>query len=197
MFTGIVSETGTVVSAVDTDGGRRLTIEASAANTGLVVGDSIAVAGVCLTAVAVTLSGFEVQAVSETLARTTVGSLSVGDPVNLERPVGAAGRLDGHLVQGHVDGVATVRSVESEGDSRRVWIDPEPDLLRYIVAKGSVALDGVSLTVSGVDDSGFEVALIPHTLAVTTWGSRAAGDRINIEVDVLAKYVERLLEARS
>jgi len=197
MFTGIVSETGTVVSVVDTDGGRRLTIEAPTASGGLLVGDSIAVGGVCLTVVVVTPSAFDVEVVSETLARTTVGSLSVGDLVNIERPVSALGRLDGHVVQGHVDGVATVRSVDGEGDSRRVWIDPEPDLLRYIVAKGSVALDGVSLTVSGVDESGFEVALIPHTLAVTTWGSRSTGDRINIEVDVLAKYVERLLEARS
>jgi len=196
MFTGIVTERGTIGGVVATDGGRRLAVIAPETAAGLIVGDSVALSGVCLTAIAVDGDAFEAEAVAETLARTTLGDLEVGDTVNLERPVMAGGRLDGHVVQGHVDGVATVRSVSSDGESARVWFDAPGDLLGYVAEKGSVALDGVSLTVSGVDASGFEVVLIPHTREVTTLGAAAPGARVNLEVDVLAKYVERLLEAR-
>lgn len=195
MFTGIVIGTGIVVSATPTDGGRRLAIEDAATAGGLAVGSSIALNGVCLTAVGVEDDRFEVEAVAETLRLTNLGDLDVGGAVNLERPLAANGRLEGHLVQGHVDGVGVVRSVEPEGDASRVWIDVGPGLLRYVATKGSVALDGVSLTVTAVDDDGFEVALIPHTLSVTVLGAWRAGSRANVEVDVLAKYVERLLEA--
>ncbi len=196
MFTGIVTERGTLEAAVPAAGGIRLRIAAPGTAVGLAVGDSVAVSGVCLTAVGVGESGFEAEAVAETLDRTTLGGLETGSEVNLERPVVAGGRLDGHVVQGHVDGVAVVRSVEAEGDARRVWFDAPAGLLGYVAEKGSVALDGVSLTVSGVDRSGFEVVLIPHTREATTLGSAAPGVRVNLEVDVLAKYVERLLEVR-
>ena len=158
------------------------------------VGDSIAVNGVCLTAVAVGAGNVAVEAVIETLDRSNLSEVGVGDAVNLERPMRAGGRFDGHIVQGHVDGVATVRSIEAEGASVRIWFDVPEELRRYLVEKGSVAVDGVSLTVSGVDAAGFEVVLIPHTLDITVFGSRAPGDGVNLEMDVLAKYVERLLE---
>lgn len=196
MFTGIVSERGAVRRVVPTGGGARLSIEGPLTARGLAVGDSIAVNGVCLTAIDVDPPGFSVEAVAETLGLTNLGLLGEGSAVNLERPVPAAGRFDGHIVQGHVDGVVPVRSITAEGEARRVWLDVAPRLARYIVSKGSVALDGVSLTVSGVDEGGFEVVLIPHTLEETSLGALAAGTRINLEVDVLAKYVERLMEAR-
>jgi riboflavin synthase len=162
----------------------------------MTVGDSIAVNGVCLTAVAVDPPGtISVEAVPETLRRSNLGGLERGDRVDLERPLAAAGRFDGHVVQGHVDGIGTVRAVGVEGESRRYWFDVPPPLLRYLVEKGSVAVDGVSLTVSAVDAGGFEVVLIPHTLRETVLGLRGPGDVVNLEVDVLAKYVERLLEA--
>jgi riboflavin synthase len=197
MFTGIVTESGTVGEVRATACGIRATIEGPRTADGLSVGDSIAVNGVCLTAVAVGGPRFEVEAVAETLQRTNLGDLERGVRVNLERPLGAAGRFDGHIVQGHVDGVATVRAVTGEGDALRVWLNAPPHLLRYVVEKGSVAVDGVSLTVSGVDAAGFEFVLIPHTLQVTTFAGIGPGRRLNLEVDVLAKYVERLLEARA
>jgi riboflavin synthase len=196
MFTGIVSAMGRVVAVEPTDGGRRMRLTAAGTASDLSVGDSVAVNGVCLTATVVDGDTFEVEAVAETLDRSNLGKVAVGDEVNLERPVAAAGRLDGHIVQGHVDGVGAVRTVVPEGDSIRVWVDLEPSLMRYVVVKGSVAVDGVSLTVTAIDDGGFEVALIPHTLAVTAWGARGPGDGVNVEVDILAKYVERLMEAR-
>ena len=195
MFTGIVSEVGTVSAVTERDGLLALTIDALGAAKGLEVGDSIAVAGVCLTAVEVADGSFTVEAVPETLKRTTLGSVSKGTRLDLERPMPASGRFDGHIVQGHVDGVATVRSVTAEGDSRRVWLDLDARLLPHVVEKGSITLDGVSLTVIAVDDTGFEVALIPHTLEVTTLGDLETGDAVNVETDVLAKYVERMLEA--
>jgi len=197
MFTGIVTEVGTVSAVTDGEGLRTFTITAPATAEGLKVGDSIAVAGVCLTAVEVADGSFTVEAVPETLSRTTLGAAAAGTALNLERPMAASGRFDGHIVQGHVDGVATVRSVTPEGDSRRIWLDLGARLLPHVVEKGSVTLDGVSLTVTAVDDAGFEVALIPHTLQVTTLGHLTAGDAVNVETDVLAKYVERMLEARS
>jgi riboflavin synthase len=197
MFTGIVEAMGTVVEVADTGGKRRLAIDAGGLAEGLGVGESVAVNGVCLTAVEVAGSVLAVEAVEETLARSNLGLLAGGSRVNLERPLRADGRFDGHIVQGHVDGVGRVRSVTPEGASIRLWIDAPPALRRYLAEKGSVAVDGVSLTVSGVDGTGFEVVLIPHTLEVTLFGARRPGDAVNLEADVIAKYVERLLEAQS
>lgn len=195
MFTGIVEHLGTATNVTDVDRGRTLTIDAGPVSSGVAVGDSIAINGTCLTVVAVDEPLLSFQAIGETLDRTNLGRVQAGDQVNLERPLAAAGRFDGHIVQGHVDDVGTVRSVEAEGEGRRLWIDPPSSLMRYIVEKGSITVDGVSLTVAATDDIGFEVALIPHTLSVTTFGLRAPDDLVNIEVDVLAKYVERLLGA--
>ncbi|MEX1125564.1 MAG: riboflavin synthase [Acidimicrobiia bacterium] len=196
MFTGIVAHKGSVVDVEDDTGVRRLTIEAGAL-ADLTVGDSIAVNGVCLTAVAVQDSRIDVEVVHETLSRSSLGAVQPGDPVNLERPMTAGGRFDGHIVQGHVDGVGTVSKVVSDGDDRRLTIDVPSGLARFIAEKGSITVDGVSLTVSGVGSDEFEVALIPHTLEVTTLGLRKKGDPVNLEVDIIAKYVERLLGAGS
>ena len=196
MFTGIVEGMGRIDAVVPEDGQRDLTIYADKVLDGMEVGDSIAVNGVCLTAVAVGADHVRVTAVTETLDRTNLGRLTVGDRVDLERPMPAAGRFDGHIVQGHVDGVASVVSIEPEAESRRMRFAAEPALLRYIVEKGSVTVDGVSLTVTAAHADSFELVLIPHTLDVTVLGLRAAGDVVNVEVDILAKYVERLLEVR-
>lgn len=193
MFTGIVSEAGKVEAVGPIEGGRRLQIAATGAIADLAVGDSIAVNGVCLTAVAVSSSAFEVMAVNETLDRSNLGSVAPGDRVNLERPVTAAGRLDGHVVQGHVDGVGVVADITAEGEARRFRVEIAPTLTRYVVEKGSIAVDGTSLTVTAVADSTFEFVLIPHTLGITVLGERGVGDEVNVEVDILAKYVERLI----
>ncbi len=195
MFTGIIEEVGTI-EAVTTPSRdlRRLSIRAPATAADLAIGSSVAVEGVCLTVVDLADGSFSVEAVPETLGRTTLGLRDRGDRVNLERPLAASGRFDGHIVQGHVDGVGEVMAVIAEGDNRRLRIRPPADLLRYLVEKGSVTVDGVSLTVAALTPDAFEVALIPHTLAVTTLGERVAGDGVNLEVDILAKYVERLLE---
>jgi riboflavin synthase len=196
MFTGIVEGIGRIEDLVNGDGDRRLTISADKVLDGLEVGDSIAVNGVCLTAVTVAPGQVTVTAVTETLERTNLGVLDRGDAVNLERPMPAAGRFDGHIVQGHVDGVATVAGLEAEGESRRMRLTADPALLRYVVEKGSITVDGVSLTITAVAADSFELVLIPHTLAVTVLGTRRPGDLVNVEVDILAKYVERLLEDR-
>jgi riboflavin synthase len=196
MFTGIVAHKGSVVDVDDDAGVRRLTLEAGGL-ADLAVGDSIAVNGVCLTAVAVQESRIDVEVIHETLSRSSLGTVKPGDRVNLERPMPAQGRFDGHIVQGHVDGVGTVTNVASEGEGRRLTIEVPPRLSRFIVEKGSITVDGVSLTVSGIGLDWFEVALIPHTLEVTTLGLRKEGDTVNLEVDVIAKYVERLLGAGS
>lgn len=162
--------------------------------SGMEVGGSVSVNGTCLTAVSVEGDSIEVNAIGETLSRTSMGDVGEGDRVNLELPMTPDSMFDGHIVQGHVDGVATLRSVADEGESIRVSFDTGPEVLRYMVEKGSVTVDGISLTVAGLDDGGFEVAIIPHTREVTTLGSRRVGDRVNVEVDVLAKYVERLLQ---
>ena len=202
MFTGIVTEVGVVAAVRSTDGGRMLDITAPETTRGLSVGDSVAINGVCLTAVEVADGRFAVEAVSETLARTTTGELQPGHRVDLERPVAAAGRFDGHLVQGHVDGVGSIVEVSPEGDATRVRITVASTLSPYLVEKGSIAVDGVSLTVTAVShhgaaDAWFEVVLIPHTLAVTVLGDRSVGSRVNLEVDVIAKYLERWMEART
>lgn len=194
MFTGIVAHKGSVVDVEDDAGVRRLTVEAGVL-ADLTVGDSIAVNGVCLTAVAVQESRIDVEIVSETLSRSSLGAVRPGDPVNLERPMSAQGRFDGHIVQGHVDGVGTVSRVLSDGEDRRLTIEVPSGLARYIAEKGSITVDGVSLTVARVGADQFEVALIPHTMEVTTLGLRKEGDQVNLEVDIIAKYVERLLGA--
>lgn len=196
MFTGIVEATGTVEEVRAVGGGLRVTIDAPEVVLGLGVGDSVAVRGACLTAVEVDADSFTVELVTETVNRTVLGQLEAGVRVNLERAMAASGRFDGHIVQGHVDGIGTVASVTPEGDSRRVQIQSSPEVLRYVVEKGSITVDGVSLTVAGVSDGAFEVVLIPHTLAATTLGGLEAGTRVNLEADILAKYVDRLLEAR-
>ena len=190
MFTGIVEELGAVVERAPD----RITVSCRTVLADTDVGSSIAVNGVCLTVVdrGPGHLGFDLS--EETLRRTSLSRLSPGDPVNLERPVTLATRLGGHLVQGHVDGVGEVVGVEAE-PTGGAWLSirPPAELVRYLVDKGSVSVDGVSLTVVGVDGDAFSVALIPHTLAVTTLGTAGAGDAVNLEVDVLAKYVERLL----
>ncbi|HEY8705048.1 MAG TPA: riboflavin synthase [Gaiellaceae bacterium] len=194
MFTGIVRERGRVTGIAGGAGGVRLRIAAPAtAAAGPALGDSVAIGGVCLTVVAIEGDELAFDAVPETLSRTALGGLEAGDEVNVEPALRAGEPFGGHVVQGHVDGVGSVRSVEPEGDGRRIWIDAAPDMLRYCIEKGSIAVDGVSLSVAALDDAGFAVALIPHTLAETTLGALAAGDAVNLEVDILAKYVERLL----
>jgi riboflavin synthase len=184
VFTGIVEEVATLRRR---EGGR-FTFAAQLVTDGLELGDSIAHNGACLTVTGIDGAGYSVDVVDETLARTNLGSLEPGAGVNVERPVRLGGRLDGHLVQGHVDGVGVVLSAPPD---LRVTLPAE--LARYVVAKGSVTVDGCSLTVVEAGETQFSVALIPHTMAVTTLGAKAPGDRVNLEVDVIAKYVERLL----
>jgi riboflavin synthase len=194
MFTGIVAGCGKVKRAREHGGVLELEIETRDVARQIEVGDSVAVNGVCLTATHTSRKAFTTQAMEETLARTTIGELHTGSVVNLELPVRLADRLGGHLVQGHVDGVASVVRTQQENGSRRLWLTVQEGILRYIVPKGSVALDGVSLTVVEVDGTSFQVALVPHTLEVTNLGGVDVDDRLNVEVDVLAKYVERLVE---
>jgi riboflavin synthase len=198
MFTGIVEGTGTVAAMRRPPAGgaaARLEVEASWPAGELAVGDSVAVDGCCLTVVARTAGGFAADVVAETLRRTTLGRLGAGARVNLERPLALGGRLGGHLVQGHVDGVGRVLERRPAGEGGdEVRVDLPGDLARYVVEKGSIAVDGVSLTVAGVGQGWFAVALVPHTLAATTLGERAPGDPVNLEVDVVAKYVERLVQ---
>ena len=193
MFTGIVREQGQVVSAEAGGAGVRLVVDAPVTAGAVAVGDSVSISGVCLTVTAAANGSLAFDVVHETLNRTAFGDLAPGTPVNVEPALRAGDPLGGHYVQGHVDGVGRIRRIDPEGDGRRVWIDPPLELERYLVEKGSVAIDGVSLTVAQLDESGFAVALIPHTLAVTTLGGLAAEDLVNLEVDVLAKYVERLV----
>jgi riboflavin synthase len=195
MFTGLISDLGSV-SALERDGaGATLTI-ASTLGVELAEGDSVAVNGVCLTATDVAPGSFRAQAMIETLQRSSLGGLEPGSPVNLELPLRPADRLGGHFVQGHVDGTGTVRAIREEGFARVLEVEPAPGLARYLVEKGSVALDGVSLTVSALSDGRFAVSLIPETLQRTNLGAIREGSVVNIEVDVLAKHIERLLEAR-
>ena len=186
MFTGLVQALGTVAAA----GNGRMVVETPLE---LAPGDSVAVNGVCLTATKVLDGRFEADVMEETLRRSSLGTLEPGGQVNLELPLRASDRLGGHFVQGHVDGVGTVSEVSEEGVARRMTIEAEPELLRYVVEKGSITVDGVSLTVAALDGDGFAVALIPETLERTTLGRFWPGDKVNLEVDVLAKYVERLV----
>jgi len=196
VFTGIVRERGTVVSREGGGEGMHLVIEAPVTADATAVGDSVSVDGVDLTATEIADGRLTLTAVPETLARSTLGGLAPGAEVNLEPALRAGEPLGGHYVQGHVDGTCRVRSVERDGVGLRVSFEAPPALLRYVVEKGSVAVHGVALTVTGVDDESFGVALIPYTLSETTLGTIAVGDELNLEVDVLAKYVERLIAGR-
>ncbi|MEX2204734.1 MAG: riboflavin synthase [Myxococcota bacterium] len=195
MFTGIVERVAPI-TRLEPQGGRvELEVEVGAELAGEVrVGDSIAISGCCLTVVAIRGGALAFQAVQETLRCTSLGSRKPGDAVNLERAMRADGRLDGHIVQGHVDGTGTVRSIVADGEDRLVRVDCPEELALQIVPKGSITVEGVSLTVVGPDASGFSVALIPHTLAVTTLGGLAPRTQVNLELDVLGKYVLRYLQ---
>ena len=192
MFTGIVEEVGIVRSSVQ--GG--LTIAARTVMPTLQVGGSISVNGACLTVTVLKPDAFTVDVVPETRRRTNLASLGPGDSVNLERPLRADGRMDGHIVQGHVDQTGTITEISADGEALLVRFDAPQQIMRYIVAKGFVAVDGVSLTVVHCDDNGFSVTVIPHTRDHTVFGSRTVGDAVNVEVDILAKYVERLTAGR-
>src|SRR5581483_9820501 len=192
MFTGLVREVA-VVRSLEANG--RLTIDAPVVAAAAQVGDSVAIDGACLTVVARDGDSLAFEAVPETLARTCLGGLEPGSRVNREPALRAGDALGGHYVQGHVDGVGTVRSVAEEERGRRLWFDAPAELLRYVVEKGSIAVQGTSLTVAEVDERGFAVALIPHTLEATTLGSLTPGARVNLETDVLAKYVEKLVSS--
>ena len=197
MFTGIVRERGRVASVSEGGAteGIRLEIDAPAIAASAGVGDSVSISGCCLTVTAVTDGRMAFDAVPETLRRSSLGDLRPGSHVNLEPALRAGEPLGGHYVQGHVDSVGRVRSVEPEGEGLRMWVEAPREVLRYCVEKGSIAVEGVSLTVAELAEDAFAVALVPHTLAVTTLGTLGPGDPVNLEADVLAKYVERLLPA--
>jgi riboflavin synthase len=196
MFTGIVRELGRVVSAEGDKDGLALAVEAPRTASELTVGGSVSVSGVCLTAEAVENGRLALHAVPETLARSTLGTLAAGDSVNVEPALRAGEPLGGHYVQGHVDAVGRIQSVEAEGEGLRVFVEAPPDIIRYCVEKGSVAVDGVSLTIAELAADAFAVALVPHTLQATTLSALVPGQGVNLEIDILAKYVERLLEGR-
>jgi riboflavin synthase len=194
MFTGLVADRGEIVKARRSSDGVVLAVR-SALAAELAEGDSVAVNGVCLTATATAGDSFEAEVMNETLTRSSLADAGEGLEVNLELPLRASDRLGGHVVQGHVDGVGTIGSVTGDGFAQRVEIEAPQDVLRYVVVKGSIAVDGVSLTVAGTDDRSFTVSLIPETLQRTNLGRATAGRRVNLEVDVLAKYVEKLIGA--
>lgn len=194
MFTGLVEEQGSIAAVEARPDGRRFWIAATRVLEDAAVGDSIACCGCCLTVVELASGRFAVEAVPETLKRTTLGEWAEGTPVNLERSLRLADRLGGHLVQGHVDAVGQVLDVQPEGDGRRVAIALPRELRRFVAMKGSVTVDGVSLTVAGLTDERFEIAYIPHTLAATNAGALRTGTRVNLEVDLLARYLARMLE---
>jgi riboflavin synthase len=193
VFTGIVRELGVVVEAEDVGGGRSLVVRAPATAGLTQVGDSVAVNGCCLTATLLEGGAISFHAVPETIARTTLGSIEAMNAVNVEAAVRAGEPLGGHYVQGHIDAVGSVQSVEAEGEGLRVFVEAPDGMLRYCVEKGSVTVDGVSLTVAELSEDAFAVALVPHTLEATTLSDLRPGQAVNLEADVLAKYVERLL----
>ncbi|WP_394792883.1 riboflavin synthase [Armatimonas sp.] len=193
MFTGIVEAVGKIVAL---DSGRdsvRLSVSAAHIAEDVAIGDSVAVNGVCLTVVEIAAPQLTFEAVYETLRRTTLGQRRVGDPVNLERALQTNGRFGGHIVQGHIDGTGRIASIRPVGDSWFVYIEASQDLLRYIVTKGSVCVDGISLTVMDADDKAFSLSIIPHTWENTTLKDRHAGDSVNVETDIIGKYVEKLM----
>jgi riboflavin synthase len=196
MFTGIVEEMGRVLAIVgDQERDNLMTIGSTTARTGAQLGDSIAVNGTCLTVTALTDQSFTVGLSPETLRRTNLGRLRVNDPVNLERSLTFGGRMGGHYVQGHVDGVGEIIAIVPDGESKRIRIRPPRSLLPYIVEKGYVAVDGVSLTVAELDDTSFTIAMIAYTQEAVIMGRQEIGALVNLEVDIIAKYVERLTQA--
>jgi riboflavin synthase len=196
VFTGLVAGVGQVAEIGRSDEGVRLTVHSPLA-VELALGDSVAVNGVCLTAVASGADSFAADVMNETLRRSSLGAVVVGSSVNLELPLRASDRLGGHVVQGHVDGLGTVAEVSDDGFARLVRIEAPADVLRYVVEKGSIAVDGVSLTVAGMENDSFTVSLIPETLQRTNLGRIESGASVNLEVDVLAKYVEKLIGAKA
>ncbi len=196
MFTGIIEELGVVKALRREASGARLTLSASLALDGTVPGDSICVNGVCLTVVDMGRSEFSADVAFETLKATNLGELQVGEKVNLERALRLSAKIGGHLVTGHVDAVGRIRERRQEGNSWRVVIEAPEQALRYIIKKGSIAVDGISLTVADVEKSGFSIAMIPHTARLTTLGLKSPGDSVNLETDIIGKYVEKLLSGR-
>lgn len=194
MFTGIITDIGTIKTINSLPKGKRFRVETSYDTATIDIGASIAHSGVCLTVVEKGAGWFEVEAWEEALRLTTLGNLKESDPVNLERSLKIGDELGGHLVSGHVDGVAKIIAVDEEGDAVRFTLDAPRELAKFIAAKGSVALDGTSLTVNKVDGTQFDVLLIKHSLEVTTWGNRKKGDLLNLEIDTMARYVARLAE---
>ena len=197
MFTGIIEELGTVAAFELRDDGARLRISGSLVTSDAKNGDSISVNGVCLTALEVSTKGFSADVSNETLDRSTLGNLKKGSRVNLERAVTPTTRLGGHIVQGHVDGRGTFFSAEKQGDFYTVRIGFRPELARYFVSKGSVSVEGISLTIAALADDHFDIAVIPKTWELTNLSTLAPGDAVNLEADVIAKYVERMMVLRS
>jgi riboflavin synthase len=197
MFTGLIEELGVVRRLERRSDGARLTIQAQRVLEGTCIGDSIAVSGACLTVVHLLKDGFIVDVMAETLSRSTIGTLSSGSPVNLERSLAMGGRAGGHLVLGHVDAVAEMLAVRQGGVATELRFSLPDELVPMVAAKGSIAVDGISLTVIRADDKTFDVGIIPHTLKETTLGSIKVGSRVNLEADVLARYVQRALEVRA
>ncbi len=193
MFTGLIAELGTAERLAEGSTSCQLTIRAQKILPGVKIGDSIAVNGVCLTVVHLQGNRFTADVMPETVRRTTLRQLQPGDRVNLEKALRPTDGLDGHIVQGHVEGVGTIREIAPEGNALVYHIETPKELLRYIVEKGSVAIDGISLTVTETDDTGFSVSLIPHTAKMTTLGYKSVGDSVNLETDILARYVEKML----
>jgi riboflavin synthase len=193
MFTGIVRELGVLAETEKTGGGRTLLVRAPETAAGTCPGDSVSINGCCLTATAIDNGVIAFDAVPETVARSTLGDLEPDDTVNIEPAIRVGEALGGHYVQGHVDAVGRIQSVEAEGEGLRVFVEAPEDVLRYCVEKGSITVDGVSLTIAELAADAFAVALVPHTLAATTLAELEPGGRVNLEVDVLAKYVERLI----
>ncbi|MCD7768560.1 MAG: riboflavin synthase [Oscillospiraceae bacterium] len=194
MFTGIIEEMGVVRAVKRGAGSSLLSIGAGVVLADLKIGDSVAVNGVCLTATTVDSGGFTADVMHETLNRSSLGALSVGSPVNLERAMAAGGRFGGHIVSGHIDGTGRILSVRRDDIALWYTIEAAPALLRYIVEKGSIAIDGISLTVAAVTDRDFSVSLIPHTASVTLLGRKRPGDIVNLETDIIGKYVEKLMQ---
>lgn len=193
MFTGIIEEIGTVVGVIPGAKSSRVTISGHVIFSDLKLGDSVATNGVCLTVSDMTTGTFTADVMHETLKSTSLAGITAGTPVNLERAMAANGRFGGHLVSGHIDGTGTVREIKREDNAVIYTIGAAADLLNYVVKKGSIAIDGISLTVMHVDDLGFSVSIIPHTLQETVLAVKKAGDVVNLEVDMLAKYIEKLL----
>ncbi|HSQ77436.1 MAG TPA: riboflavin synthase [Nitrospirota bacterium] len=196
MFTGIIEEMGSVKALRHEAGAARLAVSASTVLGGTAPGDSICVNGVCLTVVEMDKSGFSADVAVETLKVTNLGELKAGEKVNLERALQLSARVGGHLVSGHVDAVGRIREKREEGNGWRIFIDAPDTVLRYVIKKGSIAIDGISLTVADVDKKGFSIAMIPHTAKLTTLGFKSAGAGVNLETDIIGKYVERLLAGR-